>query len=81
MKKKETGSEELLKNPAVIEEINKHRWIENEKCGGAMNFESAAEDWLARFSQAWKDYHMPKLQVSEIKSKKEKKRSAKTYID
>ena len=49
----------LLKNRKVIEEINRHRWIESEKAGHDIGFEKAAMGWLERFSKAWMDYHMP----------------------
>jgi hypothetical protein len=49
----------LLKNRKVIEEINRHRWIESEKAGHDIGFEQASMDWLERFSKAWMDYHMP----------------------
>ncbi len=50
----------LLTNREVIDEINRHRWIESEKVGCDIGFERASLDWLERFSQAWMDYHMPK---------------------
>ena len=50
----------LLQNKKVIEEINRHRWIESEKAGHDIGFETASIDWLERFSKAWMDYHMPK---------------------
>jgi hypothetical protein len=53
-------NKELLKNKKVIEEINRHLWIESERAGHDIGFEKAAEDWLVRFSDAWLDYHMPK---------------------
>jgi len=50
----------LLKNKKVVEEINRHRWIESEKAGHDIGFEQASADWLERFSKAWMQYHMPK---------------------
>jgi len=55
-------SHKLLKNRKVVEEINRHLWIESEKAGYDIGFEKAAQDWLQHFSQAWMDYHMPKRQ-------------------
>ena len=54
-----TPNTKLLKNRKVIEEINRHRWIESEKAGHDIGFEKASMDWLERFSKAWMDYHMP----------------------
>lgn len=53
-------SKKLLSNKKVVEEINRHRWIESEKAGYDIGFESASLDWLQKFSQAWMDYHMPR---------------------
>ena len=56
----EKEKKKLLSDRRVIEEINRHLWIESEKAGSDIGFETAAEDWLKRFSKAWMDYHMPK---------------------
>lgn len=50
----------LLSDRRVIDEINRHRWIESERAGQDIGFEQASADWLERFSKAWMDYHMPK---------------------
>ncbi len=57
-------AKKLLNNKKVVEEINRHRWIESEKAGHDVGFEQASLDWLERFSQAWMDYHMPKQKHS-----------------
>lgn len=54
------AQKKLLKNKNVIEEINRHRWIESEKNGFDIGFEKASTDWLEKFSKAWMNYHMPK---------------------
>ena len=64
----EKTKEKLLKNRKVVEEINRHRWIESEKAGYDIGFEQAAEDWLKRFSKAWMNYHMPKQKSTPKKS-------------
>ncbi len=51
------GSRELLKDKRVIEEINRHLWIESEKAGYDIGFEKAADDWLKRFSGEWIKYN------------------------
>jgi len=61
----------LLKNKKVVEEINRHRWIESEKSGYDIGFEKASLDWLEKFSKAWMHYHMPsrkKISASRPKS-------------
>ena len=50
----------LLKDRRVIEEINRHLWIESQKAGKDITFETASEDWLKNFSKAWMQYHTPK---------------------
>jgi len=59
-KMKKIQHDKLLKDRKVIEEINRHLWIQSEKAGYDIGFDSAAEDWLKNFSKAWMDYHMPK---------------------
>jgi hypothetical protein len=45
---------ELLKDEKVRQEIERHKWLESEKAGFDIGFDKAAEDWLNRFSDAWK---------------------------
>ncbi len=52
------GSKDLLKDKRVVEEIQRHLWIESEKAGYDIGFEKAAEDWLKRFSGEWIKYHL-----------------------
>jgi len=56
-------SQKLLKNRKVVEEINRHRWIESEKAGYDIGFDQASSDWLVKFSKAWMQYHMPKRKM------------------
>lgn len=53
------SKEELLKDPRVIEEINRHLWIESEKAGTDIGFDKAAEDWVTKFSAGWVKHYMP----------------------
>jgi hypothetical protein len=62
-----TEKQKLLRNRKVIEEINRHQWIESEKAGHDIGFDNAAADWLERFSTAWMQYHMPKKKISAQK--------------
>ena len=76
---------DLLKNRDALEEIARHQWIESEKAGRDVGFETAAEDWLKRFSKAWMDYHMPAQKAKAQKSEasvdaKPKSRKAKSYL-
>jgi len=53
------NSEKLLSDRRVIQEIERHLWVESEKVGYDVGFENAKADWLKRFSKAWMEYHMP----------------------
>ena len=50
----------LLRNKRVIEEINRHKWLESEIAGYDIGFEAAAEDWLRCYANAWIKYHLSK---------------------
>ena len=41
---KRDQAKELLKDKRVIDEINRHKWIESEKSGRDIGFERAVED-------------------------------------
>ena len=71
---------ELLKNKKVIEEINRHLWIESQKAGYSIGIERATDEWLRLYAEGWMRYHMPaKYEVLQAKKKKtlEKERKAK----
>lgn len=79
-----THNSELLNNKDVVDEINRHRWLESEKAGQDIGFESAAADWLKRFSKAWMQYHMPeKVKEHPAQSNRSsimKTRRARSYL-
>ena len=72
----EETTKKLRNNKKVVEEINRHRWIESEKAGRDIGFERASTDWLERFSHAWMDYHMPKQRPSSGDSKNAEKENS-----
>ena len=78
------SKEQLLKIPDVVDEINRHLWIESEKAGYDRGFDWAVEDWMKRFAKDWLAYHHPTLPRLGSKSpgtnSKVKKRSAKSYL-
>ncbi len=60
---------ELLKDKRVIEEINKHLWIESQKVGYSIGFDRATEEWLRLYSAGWLKYHEPeKYQKLKMKN-------------
>jgi hypothetical protein len=50
-------AKKLLRNKKVIEEINRHKWLESEIAGYDIGFEAAAEDWLKNHAGVWVAYH------------------------
>jgi hypothetical protein len=54
---KNLDAKKLLRNKKVIEEINRHKWLESEIAGYDIGFEVAAEDWLRNHAAAWVAYH------------------------
>jgi len=66
---------ELLKDKRVIEEINKHLWIESQKAGYNIGVERATDEWLSLYAEGWMKYHMPERYESfKRKDDKGKKR-------
>jgi hypothetical protein len=68
---------ELLNLPEVVEEIKRHLWIESEKAGYDIGFDSAADDWLKKYSQDWMQYHLPGQKADGPKNGKSKAEPAK----
>lgn len=59
---------ELLKNKDVIEEINKHLWIESQKAGYSIGVERATDEWLRLYAMDWMKYHMPEKYAQIVKN-------------
>ena len=72
--------EKLLKDKRVVEEINRHLWIESEKAGFDIGFERAAEDWLSRFSQEWLRHNIMEGKKGAKSPAKPRKRGIKSYL-
>ena len=63
---------DLPKDKRVIEEINRHLWIESQKAGYSIGIERATDEWLRLYSGGWMKYHMPeKYEALMAKKKKE----------
>jgi len=96
MAKPVVKEDQLLSDRRVVEEIQRHCWIESEKVGYNIGFDQAKVDWLAKFSKAWMTYHMPdagkvakssktakpaqKAKTTKAKTTAAKKRRAKSYV-
>ena len=72
---------ELLQDKRVIEEINRHLWIESQKAGYSIGIERATDEWLRLYAEGWMKYHMPEryaaLQEKRKKESERQKREAK----
>jgi hypothetical protein len=58
---KEASGNDLLRNSSLYrefqaerEEILRHKWIESEKAGKDIGFESALTDWIMRHRSKWR---------------------------
>ena len=49
----------LLKEKKVVEEINKHLWIESQKAGYSIGIERATDEWLRLYAEGWMRYNQP----------------------
>ena len=82
--KNNTEAKKLLRNKRVIEEINRHKWLESEIAGYDIGFEAAAEDWLKKHAAVWVAYHANKklksLPVVHLPAQKGKAPSVKTAL-
>ncbi len=63
----------LLKDKRVIEEINKHLWIESQKAGYSIGMERATDEWLKLYAESWIKYHQPE-KYKKFQTKKKKAR-------
>ena len=80
----------LLSDRRVVEEIQRHLWIESEKIGRDIGFDQAKVDWLKNFSRAWMQYHFPDALRSDksaaaaadkpVAAGSSKRRRAKSYF-
>ena len=65
---------ELLKDKRVVEEINKHLWIESQKAGYSIGIERATDEWLRLYAEGWLKYNKP-MEYAQ-KKRRSKKTSA-----
>ena len=63
---------ELLKDKKVVEEINKHLWIESQKAGYSIGIERATDEWLRLYAEGWLKYNRP-AEYAQKKNKKAKR--------
>ena len=60
---------DLLRDKRVIEEINKHLWIESQKAGYSIGLERATDEWLHLYAEGWLKYNEPNKYEKIRKSK------------
>ncbi|MBN1869126.1 MAG: hypothetical protein JW847_00900 [Candidatus Omnitrophica bacterium] len=63
---------ELLKDKKVVEEINKHLWIESQKAGYSIGIERATDEWLRLYAEGWLKYNRPAEYAERMKRKEGK---------
>ena len=68
---------ELLKDKRVIEEINKHLWIESQKAGYSIGIERATDEWLRLYAEGWMKYNKPAEYERQKKAEKKNSDNAK----
>lgn len=57
----------LLRNKKVVEEINRHKWLESEIAGYDIGLQAATEDWLKKHATAWVAYHKTPSKKRSVK--------------
>jgi hypothetical protein len=60
--------EKLLQLKEVVEEINRHKWLQSEMAGYDIGFDKAADDWFKNYATAWLTHHMPKAGTASKKN-------------
>ncbi len=69
---------EVLKDKRVIEEINKHLWIESQKAGYNIGFERAMDEWLRLYAEGWMKYNMPEKYMAHKAKQKTARKPGRT---
>lgn len=49
----------LLQDKRVIEEINRHLWIESQNAGYSIGIDRATDEWIRLYAKNWMKRHMP----------------------
>jgi hypothetical protein len=62
------GLRSLLKDKQVVDEVNKHLWIESQKAGYSIGIERATDEWLKFYADGWLKYNKEKTR--EVNKKK-----------
>lgn len=64
--------EKLLQVKEVVEEVNRHKWIQSEMAGFDIGFDKAADDWFQKHAAAWVAFHnlQPVAKAPKAKGRK-----------
>ncbi len=65
-------ADELLKDQRVVEEVNKHLWIESQKAGYSIGIERATDEWLRLHAEDWFKYNQPE-KFQKLNKKRKRK--------
>ncbi len=52
----------MLQDKEVVDEINRHKWLQSEMVGHDIGFDQAADDWVKNHAAAWLAAKPPKKQ-------------------
>ena len=61
---------ELLNDKRVLEEINRHLWIESQKAGYSIGRERATDEWLQLYAEGWMRYNLPERYAHLVNKQK-----------
>ena len=64
----------LLKDPEVLLEIERFKWIESERAGHDIGIETAANEWLDLYASTWRLYHPSQARTSTTLKKGRRKK-------
>jgi hypothetical protein len=60
----------LFKDKRVLQEIDKHLWIESQKAGHNIGADRAAEEWVRLYSAGWTKYNWPEFYTKYVRQDK-----------
>lgn len=66
----------LLQIKEVVQEIDRHKWIQSEMVGYDVGFDKAADDWFAKYAASWLEFHPDLIPSKQAKTKSNPKRKS-----
>lgn len=59
----------LLQIKEVLQEIDRHKWIQSEMVGYDVGFDKAADDWFEKYAASWIEFHQDLIAPKATKVK------------